>query len=555
VLPAQESPKTTDALSPSLDPREGVALDKTVNALKALKASITEAEAGIAAKRVSLGSTTTPAEREAIEAAIKALNDKLTLLLADYESVAANIDLKAYQTNPNTDFNLTGELQDFLHPIVVQMKEITSRPREIDELSSKIDYYTARKKIAGTALEHLAKLLAATDDPVLTADLKEIRKTWKQRLEQAENDLTISEFQLNSKKSEEGPILKTISAAAASFFRTRGRNLLIAFIGFIFVFSFLRLIQRYIHRLSPMRKRGQRSIMVRIVDIGYYFFTIITSTGVVLFVFYASNDWLLLGLALMFLAGIAWTGKRTFPIVYEQIKLMLNLGSVREGERVLYNGIPWNINSINLFTDLSNPALQGGLLRLPLRDLVPLLSRPYDPKELWFPSEVGDWVMLSDKNFGRVVSQSPEWVQIVKLGGNRKTYTTSDYISLNPENLSHNFRVSVIFGIDYQHQAESTIKIPEILQQQLRSEVQKMVGEENLLNLAVEFREASSSSLDYEIIADFTGSAASKFNKIQRAIPRICVDECNRHGWVIPFTQITLHQAPSTDASALGLES
>jgi hypothetical protein len=31
---------------------------------------------------------------------------------------------------------------------------------------------------------------------------------------------------------------------------------------------------------------------------------------------------------------------------------------------------------------------------------------------------------------------------------------------------------------------------------------------------------------------------------IRHAIQRILVDACNDNGWEIPFTQITLHQAP-----------
>ena len=321
------------------------------------------------------------------------------------------------------------------------------------------------------------------------------------------------------------------------------RNLLFAAIAFLAVFIVLRLIHRYLHRLSPMRRRGHRSIAVRVIDIAYYVFTIVASAGVVLFVFYVTDDWLLLGLALLFLAGIAWTGKNTLPLFFEQAKLMLNLGSVRESERVIYNGIPWKVKAINILTDLTNPCLKGARLRIPLRDLIPLVSRPFESKELWFPSEEGDWVVLSENTFGKVVSQTPEWVQVVKLGGNRKTYTTAEFLALNPENLSHNFRVRIIFGIDYQHQPISTGKIPGILQERLQAELENFAGKENLLSLKVEFREAGSSSLDYEVLADFDGAVASRYNKLQRVIPRVCVDACNEQGWVIPFTQITLHQA------------
>ena len=69
------------------------------------------------------------------------------------------------------------------------------------------------------------------------------------------------------------------------------------------------------------------------------------------------------------------------------------------------------------------------------------------------------------------------------------------------------------------------------------------VGREGIRSLRVEFKEAGASSLDYEVLADFSGGMASRWNVLGRLIPRICVDVCNEQGWVIPFTQITLHQA------------
>jgi hypothetical protein len=42
------------------------------------------------------------------------------------------------------------------------------------------------------------------------------------------------------------------------------------------------------------------------------------------------------------------------------------------------------------------------------------------------------------------------------------------------------------------------------------------------------------------------GSAAKAYFKAQRLIQQACVDTCNREGWVIPFTQITVHSADAT---------
>jgi hypothetical protein len=67
--------------------------------------------------------------------------------------------------------------------------------------------------------------------------------------------------------------------------------------------------------------------------------------------------------------------------------------------------------------------------------------------------------------------------------------------------------------------------------------------------LDVKFLSAAASSLDYELSADMTGESAARYRDVVRALPRIAVDACNEYGWVIPFTQITLHQAPAPTSS------
>jgi hypothetical protein len=39
------------------------------------------------------------------------------------------------------------------------------------------------------------------------------------------------------------------------------------------------------------------------------------------------------------------------------------------------------------------------------------------------------------------------------------------------------------------------------------------------------------------------GRAAYAYYKAQRLVQQACVETCNREGWVIPFTQITVHAA------------
>jgi hypothetical protein len=39
------------------------------------------------------------------------------------------------------------------------------------------------------------------------------------------------------------------------------------------------------------------------------------------------------------------------------------------------------------------------------------------------------------------------------------------------------------------------------------------------------------------------GNVAASYFTIARLIQQTCVDICNHEGWVIPFAQVTIHQA------------
>ena len=516
---------------------------KAMTALRALRASIDTRKEEIEAKRADLSEAETDAQREEIKARIGVLSGQLKELEASYESIITGIDLNAYSSELGERLDLAREVEKFLQPIFRELNELTSRPREIDALREAITHNEERLKQASRAVEQIREMERQVSDPLIREDIEHYGERWMKEKREAENDLRVARFQLEDKLKGAPPVLKALQEAMASFFATRGRNLLFSLLVFVGVLAGMHLIHRYVKRWDFLNKLGKHQVYLRLADVVYYFGTFVLATLAALLVLYAAADWLLLGLALLFLFGLAWGGKRALPHIYQQARFMLNLGSVREGERVVFNGAPWRVDAINVFTKMSNPLLQGGNLRLPLRELMKLQSRPFGAKEPWFPTENGDWVVLSDSTFGRVVMQTPEWVQLVLLGGSRKIYGTPEFISLTPENLSYNFRVRVVFGVDYQHQSISTATIPETLAKTLRTGLLEFIEEEELIHLDVELREAGSSSLDYAVLADFAGSAAPRYEKLRRRIQRICVDACNANGWVIPFTQITVHQA------------
>ncbi|MCP4720024.1 MAG: hypothetical protein GY860_11255, partial [Desulfobacteraceae bacterium] len=358
---------------------------------------------------------------------------------------------------------------------------------------------------------------------------------------QIQNKLDLVEMQLAEIEREESSLLESSKKSIKNFFRTRGLFLFIALVACIGVVFLIRFSYLFLIRFVPGYNARYRPFHIRVFDLVYRGLSFFLTLFVLILVFYVFEDWVLLSLAIIFLMGIGWGAKHTLPRFWHQSRFMLNIGSVREGERLFYQGVPWLVKKINVFTTLENPTL-GVSLRLPLEDLMDKSSRPFHKKEPWFPCRRNDWVILADGTRGCVTSLSHEMVEMVQRGGAQKVYQTGDFLAQSPLNLSVNFRLKILFGISYALQAESTHGVLEILAAHIREQIIAEGYEKSLLNLRVELAQAGGSSLDLVVIADFKGEMAPLYNRLSRAIQRWCVDACTQNNWDIPFPQLTIHK-------------
>jgi len=254
------------------------------------------------------------------------------------------------------------------------------------------------------------------------------------------------------------------------------------------------------------------------------------------------NDQVLIGITVLLLLSIVLLLKNSISSYINELRILLNTGSVREGECVIYNGIPMQVESLNYYTKLINPMLPGLELRLTLAELANYVSRPYLADEPWFPCKVGDYVMLSDSAYGMVKCITLENI-LLSLSNNTmpRTYTVTDFLAANPKNFSQGFMVTSDFGIDYKHQMRCTTEIPEMMCAGIRRGLLRETYGSALKDLAVYFAKANTSSLDYKIMATFDGGAAGEYFSIQRALQRYAVEVCNQQQWIIPFNQLVIH--------------
>ena len=244
------------------------------------------------------------------------------------------------------------------------------------------------------------------------------------------------------------------------------------------------------------------------------------------------------------LAGVALSLRQTLPRYAAELRLLLGIGPVREDERLVYDGVPFKVISLSVFSILRNPQLDG-VLRLPLHTMSEFTSR-HAGEEPWFPCQPGDYILMADGSYGRVLQQTIEMVEILVRDA-RVQVRTADFLDQNIRNLSRDgFGVACTFGVDYQHQAICLDEIPSLLREAIYSRFEKAELKGDIQDLVVEFKEAGPSSLDYQIYMILKGRAGKAFFKAQRLIQQACVETCNREGWVIPFTQITVHSAQAT---------
>lgn len=498
-------------------------------------------EQRIMVKQQAMAESTSETEKNNIAAELERLDKMLSSAKEDFERIATGVDTSLFEEKKEIPFNWKDELVSLIKPGIMELKQVTQKARQKADLKEELSTYQELTPIARQANENLMALIQRTEDPALKKGLEKLVPEWKGQERQLVSRLEITQMELAELVSEEQSILESSQKSIKQFFKTRGLFLFVALIACIGILLILRMAYLFLVKRIPGYQAVYRPFHLRVMDLLYRVVSVLAALLAVILVFYLFEDWVLLSLAIIFLLGLAWAVKNTLPRFVHQSRLILNIGAVREGERLVYQGVPWLVKKINFFSVLENPDL-GQTLRVPIETLMDLTSRPFQRHEPWFPCRKNDWVILSDGTRGCVTSLSHEMVEMVLRGGAKKVYQTSDFLGMCPLNLSVNFRLKIVFGISYDLQSVATGRVLEILDDHIRKQLAEEKYEASLLNLRVEFAQAGSSSLDLVVIADFDGKMAPLYNRISRAIQRWCTDACTANDWEIPFPQLTVHK-------------
>ncbi len=531
-------------------------LETTVNTLQNLIQLTNEKDVSVRQALKTLKNRGNDIRQEKKAESLEEMEADLEKLKFKLESIATTVSVKDYRNKDPEKFELQKEFENLLQPMLYSLKTMTQDSRQIESFRQTIEKIEHKKEETDIAVVSLDRLLKYTEDQKLSKSnknrvelkkiLKKMLRRWKKEQESLENELSTLGSQLQAVLDSKEPIFSSTGELFTDFFRSRGVNLLLGLAAFLGVFVLMRFLYS-VYKNIRNKKVKILSSFERLFSLIFLGASFLLSISATLFVFNLRNDWLLLGLGCLFLIALGWVVLKSLPSMIDQCMLLLNLGSVRETERIVYNGIPWEVKSLSFYTHFVNPHLSGGSLHISVKELVGMVSRPTAANEEWFPSKEGDWVQLEDENIGKVVYQSPEMVQLALFGGSYITYTTENFLAQNPKNLSRNYRIQMVFGIDYQYQSICTSDIQNKMCERLKNELEELLGKDQLINVTTDFFAANSSSLDYEYEAYVKGSSAHMYEEVERVLVKSFADTCNTYGWVIPFKQITLHNASKTE--------
>lgn len=519
----------------------GIDADRKARSLLGLLASRRSLMDELAALQAALDTEAARGREDAIRAEIQAVVDKLADLDRSFSELSAGLDPGSFgNEETGTGFDLASELRELLGPLVNELKRATSRPREIDRLRTEIDQTRERLERIDVGLRNLAMLSSGVGEPTLNEALARENGRWLLLRQELATLYEIDRQKLDQLLAEQTSLGEALENVFALFFKSRGRNLILALAATGLFMVLLRRLHARALQTGPMQSQGD-ALLPRLLNLVFVFAMGIGGVLVFLLVLYLFGDWVLLILMLLLVFGALWASKQAIPRFWNQATLLLNLGPVREGERLVIDGLPYVVERLNFYSELVNERLAGGLLRLPISDLAELRSRPFDEAELFFPSAAGDWVVLADDTYGQVEVQSPEHVLLRLKGGAAMTLSTADYLSKTPVNLSGGYVARQVFSLDYAHLAEITEAIPETLRSFIAERIVTYPMGEHVGLVEVFFAAAEASSLDVRISVEMAGEAADFYRIVPRILSRLCVDACNEYGWSIPFPQLTVH--------------
>ncbi|MGB0866108.1 MAG: hypothetical protein ACPGSC_06335, partial [Granulosicoccaceae bacterium] len=307
-------------------------------------------------------------DAESLEARLAEANDDNLRLQETFEELATgSVDKQQLEIQEST-FDWKEEITLVLQPILSNLKALTEKPREINHLNWLIEHRATQEEEIKTALLSINEFLAGKLDKKTKTNLELVKANWKKIGANNTREIEAARARLDELQNSDISWSEVIRETLTEFFKGRGLTLLIALLVGLLTWLVMRALKAILSFRSHKIERESLRTRRRLLEYSYRALSIIVITVTVVAVFYVRGDLLLLGLSIVAIATLMLGLRQAIPRYISEAQMLLDIGPVRENERVTVNGLPWQVKSLNVYSILQNPEL-AGVLRIPLKEL------------------------------------------------------------------------------------------------------------------------------------------------------------------------------------------
>lgn len=435
-----------------------------------------------------LESTQDPDHKKSLQQTLNRLDQQKRNFEKIFEKKALgglNVDIADVPENEEQEisqYNIEKEMVKIIEPVFSSLQSLTESQRKRDFIRSAKTELEGNINAINDALAYLNNIDESKLSQSSIEHINRIKNSWEIELSYYTNQLELINIQYYDVES--GGLFKRILNSIWEFVTHTGKILvvsLVVFIGLLYVFSRgLRKLASNHNKLTQRTKK--RNLTWRIFLLSYEIMSFLIAFSVLLVIIHSSGDMALFGFAILILFAVILSLRNSIPAYFNRLKTFLNMGLAKEGERVIYKGLPWEIESIGLYSVyLVNPLLENGRIHLTIDSLEGMVSRDTKIDEDFFPTIKGDFVLIHDM-YAQVISQTPDIVNVSK-GGSLIEYSSEAFISANPINLSKGYVAATQFILDGSHAKDDVQALAKILLSTAQSEINQNADLKQLINV------------------------------------------------------------------------
>lgn len=462
------------------------------------------------------------------------------------QTVLGGIDLSIFEEVESDllkdplNYNWQKEVLEILQPFFAQMQRVTEKARNKDLLIENEKLLTSRLTLAETGLEALQNLDKSELNKNALKSLAKIEEDWLDRIKSLEHQKSIVELKLDDLTDNRNFFVR-VTDNFWGFLKNEGFAIIVAIgasFGFYYLFNLL--ILRYAHYQQKNRKRAL-NFKWRFILLTLQAIKALLSLAIFLMILHTTGNIILFGIMLLILFIAVLSFRGNIPQYLQKLRVFLNLGQAREGERIIYNDIPWEISKISLSNVyLTNPLLDNGELHVTIELIDKLYSRETITDELWFPSRKGDFLLLPDKRIVQVIRQTPEAVYL-NHDGATIVMGTAEFYKLKFSNLSRGY--SLILNFTLEDHYENRLSLTNV-KDSIIAGIHKIVKTEDeslyqaIRNISVTVRQLlTADTTSYQVIVEMAPNSAKSYLTIKALLNNAIIEVSREHDWRILLTE------------------